>query len=232
MKPPCVVPGCGKARKAKGLCQTHYKGYQRSGVESVPEFVEQALGRAAVSQASRPAAVDEERAADEAAELELRLARARQEWADWKFPGGKRVADRKREVLAHLELVYYWVVACDRAEVRRTEYLAWRDGDEKFAAAEVEATEAACQRAEYQMLATGAPLNGRVNPKALIMWLNKYAEWNPQARGLDMMRNARLVEGIARILRETLPPDAAEQVIRRVDGLAGRADRLPPGSRL
>ena len=54
---------------------------------------------------------------------------------------------------------------------------------------------------------------GDTNTQALIMFLNKYADWNPASRALDEMRNAKLIDDIARTLREALPTETADALM-------------------
>lgn len=191
------------------------------------EFVEGALERSAEAP-QREASPKTQKAAEPVPEEEL--AQRRREWESVSFHGSDEVVGQKREILAQLEMCFFWVVACDRANVRRAEYLAWVDSDEAFLLATMEAVEAAKQRAEHKMLEHGT--GGAGNFKALIMWLNMYADWNPTSRTLDQMRNAKWLDECSRVLREELQAEAAERVIGRLDDLASRARRLPGGAAL
>lgn len=225
----CLVPGCDKDESRRGLCGAHYKAWQRSGKQRIADFVEHVLARQADRADKSPAAQHEQRAGG-AGVPTLDVDRYRREWDSLQFDGAEDVVARKRHVLAHLETVFFWVVACDRADIRRAEYLSWLEADEVFLCATIEAVEAAKQRAEHMMLAQG--MDGKGNAKALIMWLNMYADWNPTSRTMDQMRNAKWLDECARVLREELQAEAAERVIGRLDDLAARARRLPGGAAL
>ena len=221
----CNKQGCNRQSHARGLCSTHYTHARRSGeLEEAKAAAERAAEKLA---APVPQYLDTEEYRDQ-------VAGCRANWASVRFAGGKAEADQKRDVLSHMEIVHFWMLACSLAKVPRSSYLGWMESDEVFAAAVVEAAEAAVQRAEYRMYeaAMRPDSKGDTNTQALIMFLNKYADWNPASRALDEMRNAKLIDDIAKTLRETLPSETADALIERFAKQALRARRLPAGASL
>ena len=221
----CNVDGCRRKHSARGLCATHYKQAQRDGsFTDLPKAAQLAADKLA---APVPQYLDSD-------DYRSQVAACRVNWERVKFAGKAAEVEAKRTVLAHMEILHFWMMACTMAKVPRLLYLEWVESDELFAMAVVEAAEAAVQRAEYRMFeaAMRPDSKGDTNTQALIMFLNKYADWNPASRALDEMRNAKLIDDIARTLREALPTETADALIQRFTKQAARARRLPAGASL
>lgn len=214
-KKTCTREGCTRVQLANELCSTHYRQIERAEKRAV-EIVNAGTGYLASD------------------EFRSSLERRRTDWKSVPFVGTKAEVERKREVLAHIELLYFWMVACDVAGVSRGDYNRWMDVDAAFVDAAAEATEYARQKMEFRMYEAGLrpdPL-GKFNFQACVAWLNKHADWSPVSRQLDETRNAKFVQELGKILRDSLPTTAADEIIGKCAGLAERAALLPPGASL
>lgn len=221
----CSKAGCNRRAHARGLCSTHYTHARKSGdLDEAKAAAQLAADKLA---APVPQYLDSE-------DYRSQVAACRLNWERVKFAGKAAEVEAKRTVLAHMEILHFWMMACTMAKVPRLLYVEWMESDELFAMAVVEAAEAAVQRAEYRMFeaAMRPDSKGDTNTQALIMFLNKYADWNPASRALDEMRNAKLIDDIARTLREALPSETADALIQRFTKQAARARRLPAGASL
>jgi len=221
----CSRAGCNRRAHARGLCSTHYTHARKNG------DLDEAKAAAKLAADKLAAPVPQYLDTDE---YRSRVAECRVNWERVTFAGKPSEVESKRLVLSHMEILHFWMMACSLAKVSRSQYLEWMESDELFAMAVVEAAEAAVQRAEYRMFeaAMRPDSKGDTNTQALIMFLNKYADWNPASRALDEMRNAKLIDDIARTLREALPAEAADALIQRFTKQAARARRLPSGASL
>lgn len=211
----CTSPGCTRVQMANELCAAHYRQVERAEKRAV-EIVNAGTGYLASD------------------DFKTALERRRADWKSVAFSGVKSVVERKREVLAHIELLYFWMVACDVAGVSRADYARWMDTDEVFVDAAAEATEYARQRMEFRMYEAGLrpdPL-GKFNFQACVAWLNKHADWSPVSRQLDETRNAKFVTELGKILKDSLPVEAADEILGKCSSLAERAALLPPGASL
>lgn len=211
----CTREGCTRIVYANELCEAHNRQVYRAERKAA-EIVNAGTGYLASD------------------EFRGSLERRRADWKSVSFSGTKSEVERKREVLAHIELLYFWMVACDVAGVSRSEYSRWMDADDAFVDAAAEATEYARQRMEFRMYEAGMrpdPL-GKFNFQACVAWLNKHADWSPVSRQLDETRNAKFVAELGKILRDSLPAEAADEILGKCSGLAERAALLPPGASL
>lgn len=211
----CSRDGCTRVVFANELCEAHNRQVYRAEKKAF-EIVNAGTGYLASD------------------DFKTNLERRRSDWKSVPFMGTKAVQERKRECLAHIELLYFWMVACDVAGVSRSEYQQWMDADAAFVDAAAEATEYARQRMEFRMYEAGLrpdPM-GKFNFQACVAWLNKHADWSPVSKQLDETRNAKFVAELGKILRDSLPTAAADEIIAKCSGLAERAALLPSGASL
>jgi hypothetical protein len=159
----------------------------------------------------------------------------RAEWDRYGFSGTRAERARKVDVLAHMEELFTVVNSCRAAAVLRYEFKQWMAEDPVFEACVQEAMLVCLQVVEGTMFraATTPDRKGKLQATACFGILNaKTDDWGILKAQFYARNNAKLIDEVADTLLADLPPDVANTLRDRLDGLRVKASQLPPGSSL